>query len=463
MKTLIKKLCLLIYFSMCVLNAQTKLEKNNQSIKVAKDITLDLNTSHCTIELDTWNKDIIEIEAYIEGEKVSKEKLQEVLKSWELNINANTNKVSINSLNNRNQWLNEYHNNDNIGVVNMNEFMHEIAAIPEIHMEHLEIPKIPKLPKIPKGMNNVHFDYDIYKKDGEKYLNKWSEKFDKKFGKEFEQKMEAWGEKFEKQWGKKYEENMKEWKKKFEEKNKHLQKRMEKRTELLEKRREEREELLAERNEEREILILKQNTKRSHLFDKNSSIKKTIRIKIPKKAKVKLNVRHGELNLASNINNLKASIAYTKLIANSINGSNTSINASYSLLSIQNWVYGKLNLNYVKQATLANVESLIVTSNFSNIEIKKLINNAIIDSSYGDLKISNTDNTLTNLNVILQNGNASIALPKSAHNLLYQGKHTRFKHPKNNSKESISIFTDGNASSTKRIIINAKYSIINMQ
>ena len=181
------------------------------------------------------------------------------------------------------------------------------------------------------------------------------------------------------------------------------------------------------------------------------------------KAKVKLNVRHGELNLASNINNLDANISYTKLVANSINGNNTSINASYSPLSIQNWGYGKLNLNYVENATISNVESLILTSNFSNIEIKKLINNAIIDSSYGDLKILATEDSLTNLNVILQNGDAIIALPNTEHNLLYQGKNSRLKHQKNNSKENITIFTDGGSNSTKRIVINAKYSTVNMK
>lgn len=466
MKTLNKKLFTLFLFSMCILNAQTKLEKTNQTIKVAKDVTIDLNTSHCIIELDTWNKDTVEIEAYIEGEKVSKEELQEALKNWKITIDASTNKVSIKSVNNRNQWLSEYHDNNNIGIIDVNEFRHEIATIPEIHMEHLEMPEmpeLPELPELPEGLNNIHFDYDAYKKNGEKYLAKWSEKFDKKFGKEFEQKMEAWGKKFEKKWGKEYEEKMKEWSEKFEEKNEHLQERIEERAELLEERLEKREELLERRNEEREVLILKRNAKRSHLFDNNVNIKKTIKIRIPKKAKVKLNVRHGELNLAANISNLKANIAYTKLVANSINGNNTFINASYSPLSIQNWGQGKLNLNYVDNAVISNVESLIVTSNFSNIEIKNLLNNAMIDSSYGDLRILATDVSLTNLNVILQNGNATIALPNTDHNLLYQGKHSRLKHPKNDSKENITIFTDGNTNSSKRIVINAKYSVLDLR
>jgi len=451
---------------MCALHAQMKIEKTNQTIKVAKDVTLDLNTSHCTIELDTWNKDTIEIEAFIEGEKISKEELQEALKNWKITIDATTNKVSINAINNRNQWLDEYRNNHHIGVIDMNEFRHEITAIPEIHMKHIEmpeIPELPELPELPEGLNNIHFDYDAYKKDGKKYMNKWAKKFDKKFGKEFEQKMEAWGKKFEKQWGKEYETKMKEWGKRFEEKNKHLQERREKRVELLEERRKKRNELLERRHEERETILLKRNTKINNLFDNNSKIKKIIKIKIPKKTKVKLNVRHGQLNLAANINDLDANISYTKLVANSINGNNTSINASYSPLTIQNWGYGKLNLNYVENAIIANVESLILTSNFSNIKIKKLLNNAIIDSRYGDLNILAIENSLTNLNVILQNDHATIVLPNTEHNLLYQGKHSRLTHSKNNSKENVSIFTDGNVNSQKRIVINAKYSTVNMK
>lgn len=459
MKTLHKKLFTLLFFSMCILSAQTKLEKTNQSIKVAKDVTLDLNTSHCTIELDTWNKDTIEIEAYIEGEKVPTEDLQEALKNWKITIDATTNKVTINSLNDRNHWLDEYHNDNHVDIIDMNEFRHEIATIPEVHIEHIEIPEIPELPKLPKGLNNVHFDYEAYKKDGEKYLDKWSEKFDKKFGKEFEQKMEAWAKKFEKKWGKEYEEKMKEWGKRVEEKNKHI----EERAALLEERLEKREELLEKRNEKREVLILKRKAQRNHLFDNNTNIKKTIKIKVPKKAKVKLNVRHGELNLASNINTLNADVAYTKLVANNINGNNISVNASYSPLSIQNWGNGKLNLNHVKNATISSVENLIVTSNFSTIEIKKLINNAIIDSNYGDLKILATDDNFTNLNLILQNGDAIIVMPNTEHSLLYQGKHSRLQHPKNSAKENITIFTDGNENSTKRIVVNAKYSTFTMK
>ena len=59
-----------------------KQTKVSQSLKVDDDVTIDLNTSFCNIEFDSWNKDVVEIEAYVEGENLSKEELQAALESW---------------------------------------------------------------------------------------------------------------------------------------------------------------------------------------------------------------------------------------------------------------------------------------------------------------------------------------------------------------------------------------------
>jgi len=474
MKTLQFKLFVLFFLSICTLSAQTKLEKTNQSIKVAKDVTLNLNTNYCNIELDTWNKDVVEIEAYIEGEKISKEDLE----NWGLTIDATTNNVTITTQEGRhNSWNYNYVYGDNeAATAIIEELKFELADIPEIHIEHIEnieMPEMPELPELPEGLHEIHFDYKAYKKNGDKYLDKWTEKIEKKFGKGYEKKMEAWAEKFEKEWTKKHEEKIKIWEEKLEEKNELLEERLEKRSELLERRLEEREKsrerkmIILEKREhqqkDRRELAEKRRTKIEYLMDNKSNVKKTIKIKIPKKAKVKLNVRHGELKLASNINNLNADLSHTKLVANSINGRHTSINASYSPLLVKNWKYGKLNLNYVEEATLENVESLLLTSNFSNIKINKLIDNANIDTSFGDLNILKIEDTFTKAELIVQNGNAIIVLPNTKHYVNYQGTHSHLKHPKNNSKENTSSFNTGDVNNPKKIILNAKYSTIKMQ
>ena len=184
---------------------------------------------------------------------------------------------------------------------------------------------------------------------------------------------------------------------------------------------------------------------------------------MPKDSKLKVNVKYGELRFAKNIDNLRADLSHTKLIANSINGSKTSINASYSPVFVTNWNLGSLNLNYVKNAEIDNVKRLMLTSNSSNILIKNLINNAIIDGSIGDLKILKIDDAFTNLNVILQNSDAVIKLPKVAYSLEYKGTKSRFSHPKKTSKDNASSFSIGDLSSPKTIVVSSKYSNVVMQ
>ena len=95
-KTKIKmKLVALCFLITGSLIAQQKLTKISQSIKVDKDVVVNLNTSYSNIVFDTWNKNTIEIEAYVEGEKLSQEELEDALKHWDVDIDATSNEVSI--------------------------------------------------------------------------------------------------------------------------------------------------------------------------------------------------------------------------------------------------------------------------------------------------------------------------------------------------------------------------------
>ncbi len=489
-----QKLLLLVVLIATSVSAQQKLTKVSQSIKVDKDVTIDLNTSHCNIVFDTWNKDVIEVEAYIEGDNLSNEELQKALKNWNVDVDATKSSVSISTKGNSPvSWAYSYNVGDNDAITAvLEELKFELADIevPEIDIDIPELPEIPdmpELPELPDGIHQMQFDYDAYKKDGDAYMEKWTKKFDSKFGKDYQKRMEEWGEKFGKEWGEKYGKQMEAWGEKFgkewEEKYgeemaqwgeryaKQIEergKRLEERQELYEKRAEEREKMADERAkvaDERAKLADKRRVKIEKMIHNNtdSKVKKTIKIKMPKDAKLKVNVRYGELKFANNIDNLKADLSHTKFTAPSINGSFTSINASYSPVYVTNWNLGTLNLNYAKQVELDNVKRLMLTSNASNIVIKNLINSAIIDGGIGDLKVLKIDDAFTNLNVTLQNTDAVITLPKSDYSLQYKGTRSRFSHPKLTSKENISNFSVGDLTSAKTIVVNAKYSNITMK
>lgn len=477
------------------LSAQ-KASKVSQSIKVDDEVTVDLNTSFCNIELDTWNRDIVEVEAYIDGEKLTPDELQKALKQWDVDVDATSSYVSITTGGKHGyQWDYDFHfEGTDAMIAAIDELKFELADIPEIHVEipefEFELPEIPELPELPEGISNMNFDYDAYKKDGEKYMEEWGKEFEKKFGKDYERKMEAWADKFSKEWEEKYG---KEWEEKFskemekwgesfgkqmEELGKQMEEKMKAREEhqkdrakLAEERaklRVEREKMREERklvDEQRSMAEAERKAKIESMINSsaNPNVKKVIKIKVPKKAKLKINVKHGELKLASTINDLKANLMHTGLVANDINGSETSINVSYAPVVVNNWDLGKLTLNYVDQAQLTNVNHLVLSANSSNVVINQVNSNAIVDGSFGVLKILNVNPDFSGMNLVLQNSDAILVLPKTNFNLQYKGNQTFLKHPKNTKKELVKEFSLGNLGSAKVIVLNAKFSDIKLQ
>ena len=523
MKTLQIKLILLLFAFTIGSVAQQKLNKISKSINVDKDVTIDLNTSYVQIEVDTWNKNVIEIEAYIDSKKLSGDALKKALEDWDITVEGSGDYVSITSNRLRNSWDNfEIAGFDPGAFDALKELEFELADLPEMpempemfelpelpEMNFPEMPEMPELPELPEGVHDVNFDYDAYKKDGEKYLEKWSKEYEAKYGKEYKEKMKAWakefakvdfksyeadmekwGEEFGKKFGKEYEVKMEAWSKKFDEKwGKDFEKKMEawqekhgKRLEeqaaVLEQRLEERERRVEERQEEqveRQEAMAKRLEERARVLEdrskalertienRSSNVKKVIKIKMPKGAKLKMNVRHGELKFSSVINNLKANVSHSTLVADHIDGSETSINVSYSPVLINTWSLGELKLNYVDKAEIKNVERLVLNSNSSNININSLSGNAVIDGSFGDLSIQNILESFNNLNIILENSDALVTLPKTNHNFQYKGSRSRFSHPEKKTRDNVSTFSTNNLSSNKTIVVNAKFSNIVMQ
>jgi hypothetical protein len=287
-------------------------------------------------------------------------------------------------------------------------------------------------------------------------MEAWGKEFDEKWGKEYQKKMEKWQEEH----GKEMEERAKVMEKRAQE----LQQRMEGREKERAERMEAREQELAERMKEREERVenRREELERS-IENRTSKVKKTIKIKMPKDAKLKMNVRHGELKFSSVINNLKGDISYATLVADHIGGSKTSINVSYSPVLINTWDLGELKLNFVDKAQIKTVNRLVLSSNSSNIGIDNITGNAVIDGSFGDLSIGKIADTFSNLNIILENSDALINLPKTDYNFQYKGSRSRLTHPKKKPTESVTTFSTGNLSSPKTIVLNAKFSHVVMQ
>jgi len=501
--TIIKfKIALLACFAMVTLGAQEKVTKVSQSFNVDKDVTIDLNTSHCNVIFDTWNKGEVQIEAFVESDAFSKEELEHIAKGWQLDVDGTTDLVTINTRANHSVslWHDDKSNHYNEEVQRaLKELKFELADLSDMDFnfnfdnlqvvdlpempEFPELPEMPELPELPDGVSTIAFDYKAYKKDGDAYLKKWSDTFESKYGKDYAKKMEAWGERFGKEWGEQFGEKMAAWGERFaakmerkaerivegKEKQAELrQKAAEKRFEMEEKRealRETMAEKRAELAEKRAELAKKREafSKQRNLFSnksRHSHLKKTIIIRMPKKAKIKVDVRHGELEFASVLDDVQADLSHTIFKATGINGSNTSINAAYAPVYVTNWNLGELNLNHVKQAELKTVKHLVLNCTSSNVKINNVVSSAIIDSNIGDVKILDIADTFTNLNFIFQNSKAFVVMPKNVpYNINYKGNYSYLVHPDNTSNKSdVSSFSKSNSESNKTVTVNAKYS-----
>ncbi|MBO3116713.1 hypothetical protein J4050_08145 [Winogradskyella sp. DF17] len=513
--------------------AQQKLSKTSQSIKVNKEVKIDLNTSYVEIEIGTWNRDVIEVEAYIESDELSKEELQRALEAWQLDVDASNDKVIISTRGGSS--IGRFSDSDYDDLLRDLEF--KLADIPEVpNMASIpnipempefptlpevpEMPEFPKLPELPSGITTITFDYDKYQKEGEKYLAEWSKRYEKEGGEklqkqmeawarrfgesDYQKKMEKWGDEYAKRfegewakemevWGEKFGEDYakkmeawgekfgEEWAEKMEVWGEDLAKRMEKQSAQWEQsaaqmaqqqaKMAEREAMRAAREAERAEGYEKRNKNlrerrdavrvRGYRSGNSEKVKKVIKLKIPKKAKLNMNVRHGELKISSVLYNATGDISHSFLVAEHIDGGDTSINVSYSPLVIDTWSLGTLNLNFVEKAQIKNASNLVLNSKSSNILVETLKNTGIIDGSFGDLTISNLAQTFKTLNLVLENSDALINLPKNSdYNVYFKGTRSKLNN-KPTSQKTIRNYPEDKYSE-RTIMVNAKFSSVIM-
>ena len=196
---------------------------------------------------------------------------------------------------------------------------------------------------------------------------------------------------------------------------------------------------------------------RVHERGGSNAVKKVIKIKIPKKAKLKTNIRHGELKITSVIYDMTGEISHSFLVAEHIDGSNTSINVSYSPVVVNTWDIGTLSLNFVDRAQIKSAKNLVLNSKSSNVSVESLSDTAIIDGSFGDLTISNFVDSFKNLNLVLENSDALINLPKNLdYSMYFKGNRSKYNNKPTNQK-TIRNYPEGQ-SSNRTISVNAKFS-----
>ena len=402
--------------------AQTK--KMSKTYKTTPEVNVELESRHTNIIIENWDRNEVQIEAYLEGDTGDKETTKKMLDAWKLSTASSNGKVKIVSLGSKGMDMDL-----DIDMAALEGSLSELPDLLGPLMDNLvgpiltNIAENPLPPGFAEDMQGMKFDYDAYKKDGDKYLDKWEADFEKKFGKEFEVKMEKWAKEVEKnseKWEKDYEVKMEAWGKDFE-------KDMEAWGEEFGKKMEAWGEEFGKKFEAQ----FENGDRRVYVIENGKSIKskKTIKLKIPKEAKLELNVRHGELKLGSTIKNLKADLSHSRFSANRIVGKNTDVKVAYSPVKVAYWDYGVLSTEFVKNCTIDKAVSIKLNSNSSDVVINELQKIGVLTGSFGKLDINNLGSGFETLNISLENSDLELNVPDTAFNFTFNGMQSKIKHP----------------------------------
>ena len=442
-----------------------------------EDVVISVNTSHTNVTFETWNKDRVEVEAYVEGEGLSEEEKKEIFDSWNFEVLGNSSRVVITS-------FPGLHFGDNtlfpdLSSMKQLEFLGPMMKDMPI-MATFEMPVLPE--KLFKSINDIHFDYEAFKDNEEEYMEKWDAQMKEKFGKDFQIKMEKWGEEFSKEWDEKngaklseeWQMQMETWGEKFGKEmevwGQNLEKDMEKWAQQLEEDNKNdpnslfTKKVITSPNGNKTIILKSKKTGKL----KDVKATKNIIIRMPKNSKTEINVRHGEIKMAD-VMNVKATLNYSPFTANSIDGGATLINAAYAPVIVNNWKHGTLYVKFVDDCTISTVDQLNLRANSSDVLIGTLVNEATLVGSLGNFKIDEIADGFTSVNITLKNNDAYFKMPNTSFVFDFDGKRSTLKYPKalhlNSKKQGERVLVTGFnklANSPKKIRLNALYSNVVM-
>ncbi|MGB6153844.1 MAG: hypothetical protein WBG48_17810, partial [Pricia sp.] len=363
----------------------------------------------------------------------------------------------------------------------------EIPELPEFEsfemdFDMAELSDVPPAPPVP----DPNFDYEAFQRDGEAYLKKWQKNFQKDFGEPYQKSMEEWQEKMAAKQEELMAKRAKMLEKRMEANADQRAARAEQAAALAEARAklgEKRAELHQKRMEinsfrrptdsmSKHSVKIHGTGNRPNVFYFNSNdghrnykVKKTIKIKMPKATKVKMNVRHGEVKMAGNTKNMNATLSHASLLAAVIDGDETKIMASYTPVSIQQWNYGNLEVAYSDNVDLQEVLNLQLNATSSEVSIANLANTAFIQNDFGPLIIESISDNFMTLDVSLQNAVLTCKLPSAPFDIHVNGSHSELDSPDalnlekiNNQGNVVHKGFRGQKNSGKMITINSEYS-----
>ncbi|WP_435313991.1 hypothetical protein [Cellulophaga fucicola] len=463
-KLVYKSLVVLTVFACVNMHAQKQTKTFKEVFNVDKDAVLDLNTNNADIEFDTWNKDVIQIEATIEVEGMSKEEAEKYFTRNQMDILGNSKKVTVSTGGNSSKFYSKTDTFVNSRPIHFNSsnfpmrMSYNLDSI-QFDVDNMERDTIVISSLLSdKDFKFADFDYEEYEKNGKEYILKWQQNFQKDMGLKNEEEIRKWVVEVQKK-----SEVMQKKAKIMDGKHKELAKKHKAMAEMIKSKAIKLDTIHFNTN----TFYSNPNTFYISLDGeaKNLKVKKTIKIKMPKSATIKMDVRHGKVKLAENTTNINANLSYASLLATTINGDKTYVNASYSPVYVTNWNVGQLKTSYAKNVDLKQVRELTLSAVSSNIEIENLLKSAFIKNDFGNVRIKSISSNFEDLDITITSGELEAVLPKSSYSIYVKGKSSNLLSPATLSltkttNQNITVHKGYNISknTSKSVNIDASYS-----
>ncbi|MBN4082766.1 hypothetical protein JYT50_00165 [bacterium AH-315-A23] len=407
-----------------------------ERFKVNTDVEVVINAAHTDIDIETWNKNEVSIEAVMEVEGLQKEEAEKLFKKWKFEALGNKNKVKISSISNSFDFDFKFDFDFDFPDVEVPHF-----EMPDIDFPEIELPELPEMPEMPEmDFEEFEFDYDAYKNDStylkgyKRRIAKEVKKFKesgfkkrldsvrnsdeyklkiiefKKASKEMAKEMKKFKE------SKEFKRSIEESKRVAEQvrremlNNKELMKDQMKVAKEASKKAME---LIKKMKEEGKFEEMRKHGENIYFYNeknKNSKVKirKYIKIKVPKNTIFDLNVRHGRLNVPKSNKKMSANIMYGNFIGGIITGEKNELRFTNSPIDIQTIYSGNITLKNVPNATFGTFENSNLFANSSNVVIENVGNDVALSQKFGKLEINAITPNFNNLNLILDYSKASL-------------------------------------------------------
>ncbi|SDG75141.1 hypothetical protein [Psychroflexus sediminis] len=415
---------LMIIFLLPLLGLAQSKRETLETFDVETNPVITLDVSHAEVVVTTWNKNKVEVKTTLSSETFGEKEASELFDVHEVKVLGNSNRVEVSSANNP-------------GVRNFT---------------FIQSPKPPKSPKpnmssprppMPPGPAlEFDFDYLAFKEEGKAYLEKFKQQLNSTDFKDemnnFRKEMMVWKDQFLKDSLMSFHsdlDSLKIYIKTFRDVAQDM------------------------------FQDLKEDYGNSI---SESSVKKVIEIKVPQSARFEVDLRHSKLD-ADAMKDLTANLRYSDFKLKDLSGKNSEINMKYSTLRVDSADQLSLNLVYSKKVELGDVNKLNVRSKMSELSIKHLKDQGLINGSYGKLFIDKIDPDFFLIDIQLEKSTANLKLPKNTSYRFY-AKSSNSKFNMNTdldlkmskSFEDVIYTSAGQTNDAQILSLSANYSTINL-